>query len=269
MTNGMKRLGFGTLAALVALSFNLSAVAEDAKDAPVKQPAWAADFDAGKMSAAKGENTKAKEQLAAALKVAETANDDQGIAEICNQLANIYLTEGDIVNASANAKRAKDSALKILMADPRTHALAAQLAANEENGSVWINHMMRAQFAMDKKDWAAAETEYQAALNKARDYAADGMPTASALAGLGRVMVEEGKYKEAEPVLREAIKLCEKNWTPVTKSSATDAADAMQHLATVLEKTGRKDEAAQIAARGKEVRENKAFKKQAEGTAAH
>jgi tetratricopeptide (TPR) repeat protein len=268
MTNAMKRLGFGALATMVAVSFNLTALAEDAKDAPVKQPAWAADFDAGKMSAAKGDNDAAKKQLGSALKVAEAAKDDQGIAEICNQLANIYLTEGDILNASANAKRAKDAALTILLADPRTHALAAQLAANEENGSVWINHMMRAQFAMDRKDWTDAQSEYQAAVNKAKEYAADGMPTASALAGLGRVLVEEGKYTEAEPVLREAIKLCEKNWTPVTKSSATDAAEAMDHLATVLEKTGRKDEAAQIAARGKEVRENKAFKKQPEGKSA-
>lgn len=277
MTNAMKRLGFGALAAMVAISFNLSAFAEDAKDtAAAKQPAWAADYDAGKLSAAKGDNAKAKEQLGAALKLAETANDDQGIAEICNQLANIYLTEGDILNASANAKRAKDAALKILMADPRTRALAAQLAANEENGSVWINHMMRAQFAMDKGDWAEAQKQYESALSKAREYAAEGMPAASALAGLGRVLVQEGKFKEAEPVLREAIALCEKNWTPVTKSSASDAADAMEHLAKVLENTGRKDEAVKISARSKEVREAKSFKpapaadaKSAEGAAAH
>lgn len=275
MTKSTKQLGLGFLAAITALSFSISAMAEDAKDAAAKAPAWQAQFEAGKLAAAKGENDKAKTELTAALKVAEEAKDDQGIAEICNQLANIYLTEGDIVNASANAKRAKDAALKILMADPRTRALAMQLAANEENGAVWINHMMRAQFAIDKRDWKAAETEYTAAVNKAREYASDGMPMASALAGLGRVLVEEGKYSEAESHLRKAIELCEKNWTPVTKSSAVDAADAMDHLAIVLEKTDRKDEAAKLTARSKEVRQSKSLKpvkaedtKSADGAAA-
>jgi tetratricopeptide (TPR) repeat protein len=275
MTKVRKQLGFGLLAAMVALSFNLAAMAEDAKDAAAaKAPAWQAQFEAGKLAAAKGESDKAKAELSAALKVAEAANDDQGIAEICNQLANIYLTEGDIVNASANAKRGKDAALKILMADPRTRPLAMQLAANEENGSVWISHMMKAQFAIDKNDGSAAENEYTAAVNKAREYASDGMPMASALAGLGRVLVQEGKYAEAESHLRRAIELCEKNWTPVTKSSALDAAEAMDHLATVLEKTGRKDEATKIASRSKEVRETKSLKpaksaaQSAEGNAA-
>jgi Flp pilus assembly protein TadD len=86
--------------------------------------------------------------------------------------------------------------------------------------------------------------------------------------------VQEGKYAEAESHLRRAIELCEKNWTPVTKSSALDAAEAMDHLATVLEKTGRKDEATKIASRSKEVRETKSLKpaksaaQSAEGNAA-
>lgn len=259
MRQGMKRFVVGMVGAMVACSFSLRTPAFSAQEA-TKDPAWAASFDAGKMERAKGNADKAKEQLNAALKLAEQANDDQGIAQICNELANIYLQEGDIINASANAKRAKDAALKILMADPRTKALAMQLAANEENGSVWINHMMRGQFASDKKDWKAAEEEYQAAVDKAKEYAADGMPMASALAGLGRVLVEEGKYDKAEPVLRQAITLCEKNWTPVTKNSALDAADAMEKLSLVLEKTGRKEEAAKVTARSKEVRETKSLK---------
>lgn len=257
MRQAFKQLGLSAFCAVLAISFTLPVGAETAA-APT--PAWAADYDAGKMSAAKGDNTAAKEQLAKALKVADAANDDQGIAEICNQLANIYMQEGDIVNASANAKRAKDSALKILMANPATRALAENLAKNEENGSVWINHMMRGQFAVDRKDLPEAEKEYTLALAKAREYASEGMPTASALGGLGRVLVMEGKFKDAEPFLREAITLCEKNWTPVTKSTATDAADAMDNLVTVLENTGKREEAHKMAAKAKEVRETKTLK---------
>jgi tetratricopeptide (TPR) repeat protein len=258
MRQAIKGLGLSALCAVVAIAFTLPVSA--AETAAPANPAWAADYDAGKMSAAKGENAKAKEQLEKALKAADAANDDQGIAQICNELANIYMAEGDIVNASANAKRAKDSALKILMATPATRALAESLAKNEANGSIWINHMMRGQFAIDRKDLPAAENEFNLALAKAREYAADGMPTASALGGLGKTLVLEGKYKEAEPVLREAISLCEKNWTPVTRSAATDAAEAMDNLALVLENTGKKDEAAAMAARAKEVRETKTLK---------
>jgi tetratricopeptide (TPR) repeat protein len=257
MNKGMKRLLLGCIAGSMALSLSLPV---SAADAVVVEPAWRADFSAAKLSVAKGESAKAKELLQSALKTAEAAKDGQGIAEICNELANIYLAEGDIINASANAKRAKDEALTILMADPRTRTLATALAANEENGAVWINHMMKAQFAMDKKDYKEAEVQYRAAGDKAKQYASDGMPMASAMAGLGHALVEQGKWQEAEPVLRQAIELCEKNWTPVTKNSALDAADAMDRLSVVLEKTGRKDEAAKVAAKSKEVRETKALK---------
>ncbi len=256
MRKAVKRLVFGVVAAAVTLTVNLpSAVAEDAKE-----PIWTAKFQAGRTAKAKGETAKAKEQLSAALAEAEKINDDQGIAEICNELANLYMTEGDIINASANAKRAKDAALKILMSDPRTRPLASQLAANEENGSVWINHMMKGQFAADKKNWEQAAIEYQAAAAKAKEYAPDGMPMASALGGLGRVLFEQGKYAEAEPVLLQAIELCQKNWTPVTKNTAVDAADAMDRLSLVMEKTGRKDEGQKLSVRSKEVRDSKAFK---------
>lgn len=274
MRIGTKRFVFGMLSGAVALSISLPAFAVPVSTASSatattteeKQPAWAVPFQAGKLAVAKNELDTAKVQLNEALKEAEKANDDQGIAEVCNQLANVYLSEGDIINASANAKRAKDAALKILMADPRTRTLASQLAANEENGSVWINHMMRAQFAVDKKDWKDAEAEYQLASSKAKEYAPDGMPMASALAGLGKVLVEEGKYPEAEPLLRQAIALCEKNWTPVTKNAALDAADAMERLSVVLDKTGRKEEAGQMTARSKEVRESKSLKSAATTT---
>ena len=256
MKKAVKRLVFGIVAAAVTLSINVpSWAAEDSKE-----PVWTAQFQAGKTAKANGETAKAKEQLSAALTEAEKTDDDQGIAEICNELANLYMTEGDIINASANAKRAKDAALKIRMSDPRTRPLASQLAANEENGSVWINHMMKGQLSADKNNWAQAETEFQAASAKAKEYAPDGMPMASALGGLGRALVEQGKYKEAEPVLLQSIVLCEKNWTPVTKNTAVDAAEAMDRLSLVMEKTERKEEAQKLSARSKEVRLAKAFK---------
>lgn len=256
MTKATKGLVLGLVAGTLLLSTNLPINAAT----EVTSPAWCAPFEAGKLSAAKGEHDKAKEQLLTALKAAEKINDEQAIAEIANQLANVYLTQGDIINASAYAKRAKDVALKILMANPSTRGLAVQLAANEENGAIWIAHMMKAQFALDKKDVVAAQAEYQAAVNKAREYASDGMPMASALAGLGRVLVDQGKYEEAEPLLRQSIALSEKNWTPVTKTSALDAADAMDRLVVILEKTGRKDEAAKLTVRSKEVRETQSLK---------
>lgn len=259
MKKAAKVLAMAVLAGVMIGDADLRASAAD-ETASTPQSTWRASFEAGKDAAAKGDSKLALEKLNAALAVAEKSSDEQGIAEISNQIANVYLAQGDIENAASYAKRAKDTALKILMADPRTRGLALQMTANEENGAVWINHMMKAQFALDRKDLKVAEDQYKAAIEKAKEYAPEGMPMSSSLAGLGRVLVEQGKYAEAEPVLRQAITLAEKNWTPVTRNSALDAADAMDRLAIVLEKTGRKDEAEKVSARSKAVRESKSLK---------
>lgn len=206
------------------------------------------------------DSTKAIVELKAALQIAENNKDDFHIAESCNEIANYYMGMNDIMRAAEYAKRAKDTAIKVLFSDPKTQALATQLASNEENGAVWISHVMAAEFAVQKNDYPKAEAEYQAAIDKADQYAADGMPMATALTGLGKTYVTEGKYKEAEPVLRKAIDLCEKNWTPVTKSTADDGAEAMSNLAIVLQKTGRKEEGDKLAAKSKMVRDTKSFK---------
>lgn len=195
-----------------------------------------------------------------ALKLAEKDKDDFHIAEACNELATAYMRDKNMDKATEYARRAKDTAIKVLFSDPKTQALATQLSTNEENGSVWIGHVMQAEFAAQRKDFATAEAQYEAAIAKAKEYAAEGMPMATALTGLGKTYVAEGKYKEAEPVLRQAIELCEKNWTPVTRNAADDGADAMERLAVVMEKTGRKAEADKLLERSKRVREAKSFK---------
>jgi tetratricopeptide (TPR) repeat protein len=217
-------------------------------------------LEAGKAAAKKADNAKALDELKAALQLAEASNDLFRIAESNNEIANVYMAQQDIEHAAEYARRGKDTAIKLLFKDPKTQQLANQFASNEENGSIWINHVMQAEFAAQRKDYAAAENQYQAAIAKAKEYAEDGMPMATALTGLGKTYVAEGKYQEAEPVLRKAIELCEKNWTPVTKNAADDGADAMDRLALVLEKTGRKAEGDKFAGRAKKVRETKSFK---------
>jgi tetratricopeptide (TPR) repeat protein len=223
-------------------------------------PVWTADLEAAKAAVAKADVAAAQASWTKALAAAEQAKDDQAIAEIANQLANSYLAAGDAVRASEMAKKAKDAAIRCLAADPKTKALAEQLARNEENGAIWIAQMMKGQLAFDKNDFATAQSEFQAAVDKAKQYAAEGMPMATALGGLGKTLVAEQKYKDAEPILREAIALCRKNWTPVTKQTALDAADAMERLAVVLEKTGRHEESVKVSERSKQVRETQNLK---------
>ena len=242
----------GLFASTIALSTSLPAFSEgDSK------PEWTTHVAEAKAAAGKGENEKAQTEFKAALQAAEKANNDQAIAETCNDMANFYMNKGDVLTAASYAKRAKDVALKILMSDPKTAPLGLQLAKNEENGSVWINHMMKGEFACEAKDYKTAQTEYKAAVEKAKEYAGDGMPMAAALNGLGKAYVANGDYKDAEPVLQQVISLCEKNWTPVTKATALDAADAMDKLALVFEKTGRADDAKKMNERSKQTRETK------------
>ncbi len=235
--------------------------AASAPPAPKSTGSYADHMTAAKAALAQKDNAKLLAELEGALQEADRTKDDFKVAEACNEIANYYMTQKDIERAAGYARRAKDTAIKILFADPKTQALASKLATNEENGSIWISHVMQAEFASNRSDFKTAEAEYQAAITKAEEYAADGMPMATALTGLGKTYVLEGKFKEAEPVLRRAIELCEKNWTPVTKNSAVDGADAMRNLATVLEKTGRRDEADKMAARSKQVKESKSFGK--------
>ena len=252
MGKAFTRVVTGFFASAIALSVSLPALAA----AEVKVD-WKAQVAQAKAAAGKGENEKAQTEFKAALQDAEKAGNDQAVAEICNELANFYMNKGDVMTAASYAKRAKDVALKILMADPKTAPLGLQLAKNEENGSVWINHMMKGEFACDAKDYKTAQVEYKAAVEKAREYAGDGMPMAAALNGLGKAYVANGDYKDAEPVLLQAIALCEKNWTPVTKATALDAADAMDKLAVVFEKTGRAEDAKKMNERSKQTRESK------------
>lgn len=225
-----------------------------------KEPTSAELLQSGKAEVAKGNQEKARQTLQAALAAAEKANDAMAVAEACNEMANSFMASGDVMKAAEYATRAKDTALKILMGDVKTAPLAMQLARNEEHSSVWIGHMMKGQFALEKKDYPLAETEYQSALTKAKEYAPEGMPSASAMSGLGRVYVATEKYKQAEPLLTQSIELFEKNWTPVTKSAALDAADAMTSLAVVYEKTGRADELKKLNERIKTARETQTLR---------
>jgi tetratricopeptide (TPR) repeat protein len=158
--------------------------------------------------------------------------DHPDVARVWNNLALVYRAQG----RGGQAEEAGLRALRILEQAPGPSPL--DIAAVRTNlGGVYY----------DQRRFADAEQQLQQAIRISRDHPGQ----AQTLLLLASVYVAEGQAPAAEPLLRRAIEVTERAFGP----EHPDLAPMLGQYATVLRRTGRKQEAREASRRAKTIRE--------------
>ncbi len=149
----------------------------------------------------RGVYAAAKEQMAAAVELMRTAEprDEGELGRALNALGELAHDEGNLDEAEGNYREA----LPLLRAHP--HRLT--------DASVVLNNL--AVLAMDRDDAVAAEAPAREALEiRIRTLGPRARDTGQSLRKLGRVMSNQGKWREAEKLIREGIDVESEHATP-------------------------------------------------------
>ncbi len=114
----------------------------------------------------------------------------------------------------------------------------------------WQRYLRAGFAAYQQGNYAEAVKQTKAALSLAEAFGPDDPRLATSLNNLALLYKAQGKYAEAEPLLKRAFAIFEKALGPDHPNVATSLAN----YAAVLRKTGRTTEAAKLEARAKAIR---------------
>ncbi len=113
----------------------------------------------------------------------------------------------------------------------------------------WQKHMDAAVEAFVASDYAEAGKQYEAAVNEAEAFGADDTRLAESLNGLAVVYRDQGRYTEAEPLLKRALSIREKALGP----AHPDVIQSLNNLAGLYQDQGRTAEAEPLLDKAKHL----------------
>lgn len=122
--------------------------------------------------------------------------------------------------------------------------------------SIWVSYFAKGAEAFEEGNYVEAERMFRAAISEARKAAKSGSPNAigmmsDSLSGLGAALSSQGRYADAESVIREQLQLLE-----VTHGeSDPDYAKTLNNLGLVLSEQKKYKEAEEIHRRALKLRE--------------
>ena len=114
----------------------------------------------------------------------------------------------------------------------------------------WERHMRAGLAAYQQGHYAEAVKQTKAALSAAEAFGPNDPRLAGTLHNLGGLYRAQGRYAEAEPLLKRALAIVEKALGP----DHPNVAKSLENYAAVLRKTGRTTEAVKLEARAKAIR---------------
>jgi tetratricopeptide (TPR) repeat protein len=116
--------------------------------------------------------------------------------------------------------------------------------------TAWDAHVAAAKKAFQQGDYAEAESQFRAALEKAEGFGSQNPRLAISLNNLASLYRVQGRYAEAGPLYKRALAIHEKALGP----EHPDVAKALEKYAALLRETGRNAEADRLDARAKAIR---------------
>ncbi len=117
-------------------------------------------------------------------------------------------------------------------------------------GGLWETYIAAGAKAYQQGDYTEAEKQWVAAVKEAERSAPPDLPVGVSIMALERVYEAQGRYAEAEPLIKRALAIWEEALGPEHPHVAT----ALENYAALLRKTGRDNEAAKLEARAKAIR---------------
>ncbi len=143
------------------------------------------------------------------------------------------------------------------MMEARAKAIPAKPGGKENfdkgpsaQGGLWETYLAAATKAYQQGNYPEAAKELAAALKEAEGFGPQDPRLATNLNNLAGLYYAQGRYAEAEPLLKRALAIVEKALGP----EHPKVAKALENYATLLRDTGRSTEADTLAARAKAIR---------------